>query len=170
MAPLKSLRFDNEPAHACFHDLASPQTGIEAAEEDEKQIIVRSCVRGALLVPPPVMPRLVGGLETPFGEWTYEDRYRNTVDFKNYALVQDSRRAVSDRDCETKDLSEAVERKQELLDSPSVARNDSLELDCTRFVNWKLARREYTSGSAEKARHVLKDFSSRFGVSATLQT
>ena len=64
---------------------------------------------------------------------------------------------------ETKDLSQAIERKQELLDSPSLARHDSLEVDCARFVNWKLARREYTSGSAEKARHVLKDFSSRFG-------
>ena len=71
---------------------------------------------------------------------------------------------------ETKDLSKAIERKQELLDSPSLARDDALEVDCARFVNWKLARREYTSGSAEKARHVLKDFSSRFGASATLQT
>jgi site-specific recombinase XerD len=71
---------------------------------------------------------------------------------------------------ETKDLSQAIERKHELLESPSLARNDSLEIDCARFVNWKLARREYTSGSAEKARHVLKDFSSRFGTSATLQT
>jgi integrase len=71
---------------------------------------------------------------------------------------------------ETKDLSQAIERKQELLDSPSLARHDSLEIDCARFVNWKLARREYTSGSAEKARHVLKVFSSRFGAGATLQT
>ena len=59
---------------------------------------------------------------------------------------------------ETKDFSQAIERKQELLDCPSLARCDSLEVDCARFVNWKLARREYTSGSAEKARHVLKFF------------
>jgi hypothetical protein len=71
---------------------------------------------------------------------------------------------------ETKDLPQAMERKNELLESPSLARNDSIEVDCARFVNWKLARREYTSGSAEKARHVLKDFSFRFGTSATLQT
>ena len=71
---------------------------------------------------------------------------------------------------ETKDFSQAIERKQELLDSPSLARCDSLEVDCARFVNWKLARREYTSGSAEKARHVLKGFSSRFGDGATLHT
>ena len=71
---------------------------------------------------------------------------------------------------ETKDLSQAIDRKRELLESPSLARHDSLEVDCARFVNWKLTRREYTSGSAEKARHILKDFSSRFGVGATLQT
>jgi hypothetical protein len=33
---------------------------------------------------------------------------------------------------ETNDVSEALERKQDLLDSLSLARNDSLELDCTR--------------------------------------
>jgi integrase len=71
---------------------------------------------------------------------------------------------------ETKDLSQAIDRKRELLESPSLARHDSLEVDCARFINWKLARREYTSGSAEKARHILKDFSSRFGDGATLQT
>ena len=70
---------------------------------------------------------------------------------------------------ETKDLSQAIERKQELLDSPSLARHGSLEVDCARFVSWKLARREYTSGSADKARHVLKVFSSRFGFDAGLR-
>ena len=43
---------------------------------------------------------------------------------------------------ETKDLSQAIDRKRELLESPSLARHDSLEVDCARFVNWKLTRRE----------------------------
>ena len=57
---------------------------------------------------------------------------------------------------ETKDLSQAIERKHEVIESPSLPRHDSLEVDCRRFVNWKAARREYTSGSADKARRILK--------------
>ena len=71
---------------------------------------------------------------------------------------------------ETKDLSQAIERKQEVIESPSLPRHDSLEVDCRRFVNWKAARREYTSGSADKARHILNDFSSHFEARETLQT
>ena len=33
---------------------------------------------------------------------------------------------------ETKDLSQAIDRKRELLESPSLARHDSLEVDCAR--------------------------------------
>ena len=40
--------FEIKPAYPRFHDFISPQTRIEAAEQDEKQIIIWSCFQHAL--------------------------------------------------------------------------------------------------------------------------
>ncbi len=71
---------------------------------------------------------------------------------------------------ETKDLPRAVQRKLEILDNPNAPPMESLALDCTRFIKWKLSRREYTPNSADKARYLLKDFSAFFSDKETLAT
>lgn len=71
---------------------------------------------------------------------------------------------------ETRDLSVAVRRKLEVLDSPAMPQAGNLDIDVARFVKWKLSRREYTPGSADKATYILKDFASHFAGKEILAT